>query len=73
MSAAPPRIINLVFILSFFVKRDVGAMSSGLIMCGLIQAPCGCASDGMNKHVCVETLGGANTCGFVCLSVGVMK
>ena len=34
------RIINLVFIFSFIVKRDVGAMSSGLIMCGFIQAPC---------------------------------
>ena len=25
---------------------------------------CVCASDEMNKHVCVEMLGGANTSGF---------
>ena len=35
-----PQIINLVFIFSFSVNRDVGAMSSGFIMCGFIQAPC---------------------------------
>ena len=60
-------IINLVFIYSFSGKRNVFAMSSGLIMCGVIQAPC--AVERLMECLAVQTREGL----FGRLSVGVMK